>query len=528
MPRSNSTKWWTPRNKRVLAWTCGVLLGYTICGFFIFPVIARAVAVRELSKFLARPVTIRKFQLNPCTLSASIRGILIKDKDALPLASCEEASFNFRLTSVFTHAWVFNEISLSGLFLRVQVNQDYTLNISDILAKLSVGDRLESSPLTKPSSWRITRLRVIDGKLSFTDLTTRRPFKRTVGRLELTATNFQTDPGHKNAFALSGISDAGEQFSWSGSFDLSPLRSEGQVALSGFALTGYAPLYEDLFRFQIKDGVASLHSSYRYEGSAATNLMSLTNTSFELKSLEMVEKDTGRPVMEVSDFAVTGASADALARQSEADMVAVTGGRLFLRRNKDASVNAMELLKPADSAPPAPGGILLLLRAMTNLVALLLNTTNLANGAIRELNFTNCTVHLEDLVNPQPVRLDLEDIAVQAKNISNRTGTNMTAQVSLRWNTNGSVRAGLKAGLAPPNVEATLSLDKLNLLPLAPYLEPYLEAFVLGSKVGLKGMVRLRSTGEALPEVSFQGDAWLDGFSLAEGTAAESLVQWES
>ncbi len=38
------------------------------------------------------------------------------------------------------------------------------------------------------------------------------------------------------------------------------------------------------------------------------------------------------------------------------------------------------MLKPAESASAAPGGILLLLRAMTNLVALLANTTNLANG----------------------------------------------------------------------------------------------------------------------------------------------------
>ena len=101
----------------------------------------------------------------------------------------------------------------------------------------------------------------------------------------------------------------GERFSWKGSFYLAPLRSEGEVSLDGFALTTYAPLYQDLFRFEIKDGVIGLHSTYRYERSAAINLLAVTNTTFELKSLEMVEKNTGQSAVEVSSFVVTGASA---------------------------------------------------------------------------------------------------------------------------------------------------------------------------------------------------------------------------
>ena len=206
----------------------------------------------------------------------------------------------------------------------------------------------------------------------------------------------------------------------------------------------------------------------------------------------------------------------------------VTGGRFVLRRNKDTSVNAIELLKPADAAPPAPGGILLLLRAMTNMVAMLINTTNLSNALIRDVNLTNCALHLEDLVNSLPVHLDLEDIAAHGKNISNRAGTNMTAEVAMRWDTNGTVRAGIKAGLSPPNAVIVLEVDKLNLRPLAPYLEPHLDIFVLGSRLGLAGTARLSSAKDQVPEVQFQGDAWLNEFSTAEGMATEGLLRWNS
>jgi flagellar motor protein MotB len=516
------------RRKKLAVWTAAVFLFYTVLGFVVLPLLVRVIAVKQLSKQLDRPVTIQRVRLNPYTFSASIRGLLVKDKDGAPLVSWDEVRVNFQLVSLFSHAWVFNEVSLSQPFVRVQVNQDYKLNFADIVDKFSQAAASKPGENGKSRSWRINRFRLTGGKVSFADLTPRVPFRRIFGPLEMTVTHFQTGSDRKNVFALSGISEGGEQFSWKGLFGLAPLHSEGELSLDGFALTTYAPLYQDLFRFEIKNGVISLHSTYRYQRSAATHLLAVTNAAFGLKSLQMVEKDTGQAAVEVSNFVVAGASVDAMARQAEADRITVTGGRFVLRRNKDTSVNAVELMKPADSAPPVPGGILLLLRAMTNLVAMLINTTNLSNGAIRELDLTNCALHLEDLANAQPVRLDLEDITGHGKNISNRAGTNMTAEVSLRWDTNGTVRAGIKAALSPPNAEVQLTLDKLNLRPLAPYLEPYLDIFVLGSKLGLAGTLGLRSAQDALPEVRFRGDAWLDGFSLAEGIAAEGLLQWKS
>ena len=304
----------------------------------------------------------------------------------------------------------------------MRVNKDYTLNFSDIVARLSPTLPSKSPEPGKHRSWRINRLHLTGAKASFADFTPRMPFERTIGPLEMTLLDFRTDSGNKNRYAFSGITDGGERFSWTGFFSLDPLRSEGEFSLDGVSLTKYAPLYQDLVRFEIKDGVINLHSTYRYERSAATHLLAVTNTTFALESLKVAEKDTGQTVAEASSFVVTGASADAIARQAEAGTITVSDGRFLLRRNQDASVNAIELAKPAEAAPNTPGGILLLLRAMTNVVTMLLNSTNLANGTIGELKLTNCALHLEDLVNAQPVRLALDRIVVTATNISNRAG----------------------------------------------------------------------------------------------------------
>jgi hypothetical protein len=58
-------------------------------------------------------------------------------------------------------------------------------------------------------------------------------------------------------------------------------------------------------------------------------------------------------------------------------------------------------------------------------------------------------VTLHDEINSRPVSLTLDQIHVAAKNLSNLPGTNLTADVSLRWNTNGIIKTELTASTAP-------------------------------------------------------------------------------
>ena len=207
--------------------------------------------------------------------------------------------------------------------------------------------------------------------------------------------------------------------------------------------------------------------------------------------------------------------------------------------NKDNTFNFSDILaKFATNAPPAPpkpvntatnaeGGIVFLLRAMTNAVAMLLNTTNQLSATIRSVTVTNCELHLEDFVNSRPARLDLTDITLDAKNISTVSCTNLTARLSLRWNRNGSIKAATTASLLPPMADLQLDLDRLDLGSLDPFLEPKLNLYVLGSKVGLHGKISLRTPKDGLPQVTFRGDAGLDGFHTVDGVVAEDLVKWD-
>jgi hypothetical protein len=519
----------SPRRRKLLFWVVGLLLFYTVTGFLILPPIIRAVAVKQLSKQLDREVSIQKVKLNPFAFSTAIRGLLIKDKDGEPFISWDEVYVNFQLSSFLEHPWVFKKISVTSPFARVQMNQDGTFNFSDLITKFST-NAPAAPPKTpaKPVALRIGRLQITNATVSVTDLTHRQPFKRLVGPLNFTMNHFETNPDNKNPHVFTGTTDAGEKISWNGFFYLDPLRSWGELTLENLPLNKYAPLYQDRVPFEIRDGTVGLRMNYHLDLSSTNRVIAVTDTAFTLRNFKLAEPGSASNIVELANLAVTGVNVDAVARQAEIGLVSADGGRLFLLRSGNNSTNVAEPSPPVETATNAPGGIPALLGSVTNAVALLLHTTNLCIATVHDVEFTNCAFHLEDRTASRPARLDLDNIALSVKNISNLPETNLTAGLSLRWNTNGTLKTDVAVSFSPLTADVQLALDRLDFGTLDPYLESKLNLYIPDSQLGLHGQIQLRTPDGQLPEISFRGDTWLDGFRTVDGVLGEDLLKWSS
>jgi len=519
----------SPRRRKIIVWLLGLVAFYAIAGFLVLPPIIRSVAAKQISKQIDREVSIQKIKLNPFAISATVDGLLIKDKDGQPFVSWDEVYVNFQLSSFFGKAWVFKEISTTKPFVRAVMNQDGTFNFSDILAKFSTNTApAKAAPPSRPLVLHIDRLHIGGAAASVSDLTTRMPFTRVIGPLDVTLNDFRTDPDNKNPYAFAGTTDAGENFAWSGYFSLDPLRSQGELSLDKISLNKYAALYQDFVRFEIRDGTVGLHANYRFEYDPTNHVMAVTNTSFALRDFKLGVPGDGNNIVDLAVAGMSGVSVDLEGRQAEVGSVYARGANLFLNREKDKAFNVVEMAKPADTSASAPGGILFLLRSVTNAVAMLLESTNEWTGTIHDVDVSGCALHLEDFINARPAKLDLTGIALSAKNISNIPNTNLTAALSLSWNTNGTINTAVAASFSPPTADIALALTNLDLGTLDPYLEPMVNLLILDSKLGLTGALHLRTPKGQLPEVTFQGDARLDDFHTVDGSLGEDLLKWDS
>jgi hypothetical protein len=515
---------------RLVKWAFILFVVYTLVGFFILPPIIRAVAVKVLSEQLDRKVTIQKVKFNPYVPSITIRGLLILDKDGQPFVSWDEVYVSFKPWSVFTSAWTFGKIKVVKPFARAQMNKDYTFNFSDLITKFTT-NAPSAAPPKQPSKAllvRVQQLIITNATMSVADYTERTPFKRIIGPLHLSLKNFGTVPDENAPYALAGTTDAGENFAWSGFVCLTPLRSEGRLTVNDITLSNFAPLYQDVVQFEIRSGQIGAHAEYRFEWSATNKVAAVTNAAFALRKFRLAQTGSTNDLIDVFHLAVTGASLDLEGHEAVMGRIFVTGAQANLLRDKSKNINVVEISQPKQNAANNAGAIIMLLQSVTNAVATLVNSTNQWNAAIHEVDITNCAIHLVDLANSRPATLDLDQITFAAKNISNQSNSNLTANASVRWNTNGEIAIGSTACLAPLAADVHLDLQNLNLNTLDPYLESQLNLLIPEASFGMNGDVRVRTPEGKLPKIKFQGDTWLNDFRAVDGVRGKDLLKWSS
>jgi hypothetical protein len=521
----------SPRRRRLLLWSVGLLLFYTITGFLIAPPLIRRVAAGQISKLLNRPVSIKSVRLNPYTMSASVRGFLISDKDGEPFVSWDEVYANFKFFSLFTRSFVFQECRVVHPYARVVVNSDYTLNFTDILEKLAREAAAQPVPPPHPGArgrgLRVESLKISGARFSATDRTTRNPFTKFIGPLELSVDHFATDPDNRTPYSFRGTTQEGERFSWSGYFSLEPIRSVGEFALENVSLTRYAPLYQDAVKFEIRGGTVDVRSSYLVEQGATTNLARLTNFTVVVRALELAEVGATNPVLQVPQFSLTGGDIDAFGRKAGIDTMTTQGGRIELRRNSDASINFIEMAKP--QATNTAGSITLLLQSLTNMVELLRRSTNAWAGNIREISVDDYAIHLEDVSTARPVLLDLDQLNIAIRDVSNLPGSNLTMQVAARWNTNGHVRIESEVGLFPLQARVKLGLNDLEFRALDAYSDPFFNLRITQGRFGLDGEVVLKTQAGTndLPDVKFRGGLSVKDLATVDGVLTEDFIRCE-
>lgn len=518
------------RNRRVL-WAGIAVLTYALIGFFVVPWILGKVIPKKAGEFLNREVSIERIRVNPFALSGSFEGLLIKDLDGAPLISWDEVYGNFELSSVFHWAFTFKEIRIVSPYVNVYIQPDNTLNISDILERLDQETAgATSSEPSQPPALRIEQVTLTNAVAELSDLTLREPFTRRVGPVDLVLEHLHTDPDTANPYSVSGSTSTGERFGWSGLFYLFPIRSEGTFRVENVNIAHYAPLYRDFLSLTIHGGVVDLSVDYTLQHGGAHNVLTVSNTMFHLASMQVSADGEGaQNAIEIDDLKVSGVEADLWNRSARVGNVAVHGGSLFVHRTPTADINLMEMAKPSNPDAEPAGTILYAMQAVTNLVATFLTTTNHVTAVVDALDVKDWRLRVLDEVNTRPVELHLDNITVSGRNLSNIPGDGLSMDVGCRWNTNGTVNVGIQAALFPVQATIRVAVDRIELPPLDPYVEPFASVLLLDSKLSVDGVVHVQQHAADAPlDIGYEGRVALEDFSSVDGVMGTDLLEWQA
>ena len=115
---------------RILIGAAAFLVLFTLIGFFVVPPILKSVLATQLTAALHREVTIAEVRVNPFALSATVRGLAVKEpKGPETFASFEELYLNLEASSLFRWAAVVREVRLTKPFVRVVRRADRVLQL---------------------------------------------------------------------------------------------------------------------------------------------------------------------------------------------------------------------------------------------------------------------------------------------------------------------------------------------------------------------------------------------------------------
>jgi hypothetical protein len=350
------------RIRRLLLWVAlpalVLLLLYTVLGFFVVPRLVRSGVHDFVTKNYHREVALGDVRFNPYTLRLDVRDFSLPDADGQPMVAFRHLLVDLTVASIWRWGPDFESILLEQPFARVLIKPDGTLNFSELALPPSPEAKPEPNP--KPARLFIKRFGVLGGNVAFEDRAHPSAFRTEINPITFDLRNFATVGKEGGTYTLSGASDAGERFSWSGTLTTYPLASHGQFEVGNLQAQTIWNYLRDSVQFELPSGVISIAGDYDF--TAATSPAGIGVTVHDVTVTDLGVRPTGATAdyIKLTRLEVHETRADVAKRTVDVGSVRLAGAevRAWAPGAGGAAVNLMELLGGApeggSASPPGP------------------------------------------------------------------------------------------------------------------------------------------------------------------------------
>jgi Domain of Unknown Function (DUF748) len=505
-------------------WALGIAAGlivvYTLLGFFLVPHLLRTNAQKYVAEELGRSLTLGKVTFNPFTFRLSIGDALLSEKSGDPIAGFKQLVVNAQLASIWRRAAVLKEVQLDAPDVNLIVERDASINLAKLAparqtpqpAAKEAGEANETLPRI-----RIGRLAVNDGRIDFEDRTRPEPFTATLSPIRFALDDFQTDLNHENAYDFAARSSAGETLAWSGSFTAQPLGSHGQFTVGQLqAQTIDKYLQGRQLPVRLVDGTLSFGGTYQLSLHPTLVLdIGLPEVTFE--NFAAAEEAESPPVAVVPKLRISGTQFSFVPRTVRVEKVEIDGAKVSASREGDGSLSVTRLTKhePASDAvadaAPAPS-----------------SSSRPWKWAVGEIHVADAALDLEDRSLSPTVKFNVAPIAVTVAGLSSEPGAKMNVTADLGLSGKPLLKSTGEFQLTPVTAALALDLHEFDLSMLQPYLAQATNLTLRSGLLSVKGNVSTAAPEGAPLTLQFGGDVQVANLHTIAGPANEDLIKWRN
>jgi len=483
--------------------------------YLIGPPLLRRYAERRASERLHRSVHIGPVHLNPFELSVTIDSVRVADRDGAPFVGWDRLYVNVQIVSAWRRELVFDEIRLEQPYGRILVHRSGQLDFADLLASdssRSDSSRSDSTERRELPVVVIDALHIVTARIDYLDSAAARPFATTVGPLRIDLQHFATRRDANGQYAFSGSTEAGETFSWRGSFAVDPIRSIGNFSIEHVRLGKYRPFYERTFGWDFAGGSVSVTSSYRLDLSPPPkHEIKLVNATLRADTAQLVEHGHKDVVVRIPSLALDGAQMDWLTARATVASIKTSGGEVDFRRSRDRTNNIMRMLGPL-LAPPQPGA----------------KRAARWRYLIDRVEANGYTVGVIDSTPARSVSFALSNVSVAIDSIRDDSLAISPVTSSFTWEKRGKISARGRVALLREQGELELDARNVALRPLDPFMAPVGNFALVDGALTLKGKLRFDIADSARYDAKFAGSMSIDHLATVDGVKKETFLKWKA
>ncbi|MFB3115449.1 MAG: DUF748 domain-containing protein, partial [Nitrospirales bacterium] len=454
----------------------GLIALYAGIGFLGVPWAVKKYGVPEVSKMLDRPVMLRNIAFDPFAFKLKLEGFEIQETDGSPLIGFEQLFVNFEAASVLADAYRFDIIRLSRPFGLVKILEDGRLNLAQLgsqekSAEPSVPETEEPTgdpSEDKPIFFDIGLFSIEQGAVEFRDESKPKPFVADLVPIQIKLRNFSTRPGNQNSYFVAAELGEGERLRWQGNVSLDPIRSQGQVEITGLRAETIWQYVQDLFRFEITQGLLDFEMAYDVDMGKEPMGVVLDKGTITLRNFALREKGQPDELIVVPSFSIRGLEANMGTRQVSVDSIQSRGTEVRGWINQDGTVNYQSLFaSQEESAIPDD--------AESNPPQVTESDESPWSATIKKISLEEYTVRFEDRQPSTPVPFLIENFELHVQNVTTDMSKPIALELGFTFNQSAQLAVSGHVTPEPPAVDLKLDLSDLALASFQPYLDPVVQ-----------------------------------------------------
>lgn len=249
----------TPRRRRHGLIIASLFLAYSVLGFLALPGVVVSQARQFVADKLHLDLAIGKLSVNPWLLAVRIEQLSVREPGpgGEVLISADSVYVNAQLwSSLWLRGASIAAVELERPYVNARLRRDGSLNLLQLVPPEDPADKGEAN-------WRVGRLAVSHGRIAFHDDTRPTPFATTFEPLNLSLSDLASRPDRDGLYTLHAETGDGEALDWRGSLAMQPVRSEGELRISGLKATTPWRYLQDQLPLVVEDGSIGISGHYR-------------------------------------------------------------------------------------------------------------------------------------------------------------------------------------------------------------------------------------------------------------------------